>query len=86
MLYVIFSDLQQKDILSYYKKIDKIFLSFFGLCSDDIISWNLSAMSNFWIISGLFNIYPKIEVSLKSQVILNPNSSFSTMLWHCHSF
>ena len=63
MLYVIFSDMQQKDILSYYKKIYKIYPSFLGLCSDDIISWNLSTMSEFWIISGLFNIYPKIEVS-----------------------
>ena len=63
MLYVTFWELQQKDILSYYKKIYKIFPSFFGLCGDDIISWNLSAMSVFWIISGLFNIYPKIEVS-----------------------
>ena len=63
MWYVIFSELQQKDILSYYKKKYKIFSSFFGLCSDEIISWNLSAMSHFWIISGLFNIYPEIEVS-----------------------
>ena len=49
MLCVTFWELQQKDILSYYKKIYKIFPSFFGLCGD-YTYYILEFISNVWIL------------------------------------